>query len=359
GKMDQVAEFTVPTDRNVLRDLGISYALPRSVRSRAIKLKKRGDEVDSDAVEIVGQQQQQPKEKDAPPPAKDGDAPPPPKDDAPPPPPDGDKPPKQDTGSSPTDIGGIAVRLLAGDEEAIIREAATQGDGVKWQVESPEAGKKVAFEFTNKSDKKLAVVLRLNGVNVINMQKVEPEICGKIILEPGKKGVVRGFIEVPETAQPGERGKPKKRDGLDDEPPVPDAPPAAGPKMTVRPFEVLVGDAAKSMRAELGDKAGLIDIDVFEPGSTGVQTQMNQRGLPPSKALKARETYKGLKTALLQSSGLKTKVETREPGVKSRELIVAKPESEREEVKAGVGSFPNPAFVSRVTIKVVPREAAP
>jgi hypothetical protein len=365
GKLETLAEFTVPTDRNVLRDLGVSFALPREIRSRAIKGKKRGDEIDSDAVEIVGEQQQQnqkdkdtaPKDKDTAPKDKD-DAPkdkdtPKDKDDAAKDK-DGEKKTKPDTGSSPSDIGGVAVRLLSETEECIIRESATQGDGVKWQVESPAPGKKVAFELTNKTDKQLAVVLRLNGVNVVNMQKLEPEFCGKVILNPGKKAVVRGFIEVPEgTAS--ERGKAKKRDGLDDDPPVPDT----KPKMTIRPFAVLVGDEAKTMRAELGDKAGLIEIDVFEKGSTDPEAQVNQRGLPPSKALKARETYKGLKTALLQSSGLKTKMESTTAGVKSRELIVPKPESEREEIRAGITDFPSPAFVSRVAIKVVPREAAP
>jgi len=372
SKMEKLDEFTVPTDRNVLRDLGISYSLPQTVRARAIKLKKRGDEVDQDAVEIVGKQQKEdpkgddkPKEDDKPKgddKPKEDDKPKgddkPKEDDKP----KGDDKPKQknDTGASPTDIGGVAVRMLVDDGDAIIRESATQGDSIRWQIESPEAGKKVAFEFTNKTDKKMAVVLRLNGVNVINLQKLEPEFCGKIILNPGKKAVVRGFIEVDEKEQPGERSKPKKRDGLDDDtPPKPDTPPAGGKgKMTIRPFQVLVGEDAAKARGELGDKAGLIDIDVFEAGSKAPDGEVNQRGLPPSKALKARESYKGLKTALLQSSGLKTKMESR-GGVKARELIVPKPESEREEIGAGVTTFPNPAFVSRVTIKVIPREAAP
>jgi len=86
---------------------------------------------------------------------------------------------------------------------------------------------------------------------------------------------------------------------------------------------------------------------------------VTQRGLPPSKALKARETYKGLKTALLQSSGLKTKMEPGTGGVKAREVIVPAPEEMAVEGKGAVTDFPNPLFVSRVTIKVIPREAAP
>ena len=66
---------------------------------------------------------------------------------------------------------------------------------------------------------------------------------------------------------------------------------------------------------DLGDKAGLIEMDVFEEGSTEPDLQVSPRGLPPSKDKVARETYKGLRTALLQSSGLKVKIEEAGAGV--------------------------------------------
>jgi hypothetical protein len=314
-KFQTLAAFTIPTDRSMLRDLGCSIALPRAFRSRAIKKGTPDSELDSEVIEMVQTS------------LKNEGKPKPPDD------------PKPDTTAKPDNVGGVTVKLLVGGEAAKFVEKDCDGDAVKWEVVSPAPGKKIAFELTNTTDKKLGVVLRLNGMNVINMQKDVPEFCGKIILAPGKKGVVTGFIEVDEAAprtikKPGE--EPEK------------------PKMTVRPFGVLVGAEAAKAKAEFAETAGLIEVDVFEEGGADPELQISPRGLPPTKEKVARETYKGLRTALLQSSGLKTKVVTDKPGFKSRELIVPRPAEERVKLKGRVAEFPKPSLVARVAVRVVP-----
>lgn len=317
-RFQPLTSFTIPTDRHMLRDLGFSFALPVAFRTRALKKGSADSELDGEVIEMVQTN------------LKNEDKPKPP--DA----------PKPDTTATPDNVGGVKVRLLAGDEESKFREKATDADGIKWEVESPAPGKKIAFELTNTSDKKVGVVLRLNGMNVINLQKDAPEICGKIILVPGKKQRIPGFIEVVEPTsralkKPGEEEK--------------------KPELTVRPFGVLVGDEAAKFRSENADTAGLLEVDVFEEGAVepDPDLQISPRGLPAGKEKVARETYKGLRTALLQSSGLKTKVVSGGPGVKSRELIVPTSVEERKAIKGRIKDFPRPALVARIAARIVPR----
>ncbi len=352
-----LASFTIPTDRNILRDLGLSFALPTTIRSRAIDKKKTDSEVDSDVIEMV--QSTQPKPDPVKDGGKDGE-----KDGGKQPPKDGGKQPDpiklvpSDTKATPADVGGVSIRMLADGAAVASREKATQGDGVRWEVECPEPSKKVTFELVNNGKTKVGVVLRINGFNIVNQQKDAPETCGKILLEPGKRGIVRGFIEVgPDTASRTIKRKDDDDDLVDPKPdPKPDP---KGPKITLLPFKILVGEDAIKAKADLGDKAGLIEVDVFQEGAVEPELQISPRGLPPSKEKTARETYKGLRTALLQSSGLKVKVEDRGPGVKPRSVVVPAPAEERIEFKGSVKDFPNPLFVARVAIRIVPREEAP
>jgi hypothetical protein len=346
AKMNTLASFTIPTDRHILRELGLSFA------SRSIK-RKTDSEVDSEIIEEVQQQvNDNPKDKGKEDPPKDKDKG---KDNP-------DKPKAQNI--KPDNIGGVKIRMLSGGENVAFREKATQGDGIKWEAESPEAGKALVFELTNNGKKRVGVVLKVNGLNIVNMQKDDAEQCGKIILEPGWTRKVKGFIEVEDGVLP-RAVKPKGGDDDDlggdepkkDDPPKGDDPPKKS-KITLRPFNILVGEEAKKVAAELGDKAGLIEVDVFVEGDTQRPPDISPRGLPPSKDKVARETYKGLRTALLQASGLKTKVEDKGSGVRAR-TIVPKTAEEREDYAARVKAFPNPAFVARVAIRIVPKEVDP
>src|SRR5262249_41582192 len=134
----------------------------------------------------------------------------------------------------PDSVGGVSVEMVVDGKKQDFRENSAQGETVAWQVTSPAAGKPIAFKLKNNRDKKRAIVLRLNGVNMINQQKTEPESSGKFVLEPGKEVTINGFIMVEAPEGNGE-GKAKRK---------------------VVPIKVLSGDAAKSAREELGEKAG-------------------------------------------------------------------------------------------------------
>ena len=133
------------------------------------------------------------------------------------------------------------------------------------------------------------------------------------------------------------------------------------------PFKILVGDEAKTARTELGDKAGLIEIDVFEEGTAKAQgeqqMQISARGIPPSKEAKARESYRSLRKALLASANLKTKtVASRDPKtlkVAKRELIVEDKDKKTVGSKLKVVDFNATTPVAHLVVKVIAKEAQP
>src|SRR5262249_11794830 len=117
------------------------------------------------------------------------------------------------------------------------------------------------------TDRPLAVVLRINGVNTRNEQHDEPETASKWLLQPGKTTLVKGFYH-------GEKLK--------------------------KPFENLLD-------AGTPDRTGIVEIAVFEKGEKREEEMLyNPRALPPTQEKQARSSYLGLRSALLKSSKLKT-----------------------------------------------------
>src|SRR5262249_16738533 len=61
----------------------------------------------------------------------------------------------------------------------------------------PDADVKVMFKMTNKMQKRLGVVVLVNGINTVasneKMPDREPESCSRWVLEPGKTYGVYGF----------------------------------------------------------------------------------------------------------------------------------------------------------------------
>src|SRR5262249_38301848 len=123
-------------------------------------------------------------------------------------------------------------------------------------------------------------------------------------------------------------------------------------KEGVKPFEVLVDAAA----ARLGDKKGLIEIDVFEEagGQKKDEKLFSARGLPPAKEKLVRDSYLGLRSAVLKSADLKSVVKTEVVDGKltlSREAIGP---ADRVEKAAGLrqDDFVNPIPVARLVVKI-------
>jgi hypothetical protein len=118
-------------------------------------------------------------------------------------------------------------------------------------------------------------------------------------------------------------------------------------------FAVLVGDEAKQAIAQLGDKAGLIEVDVFEeaeaaPGGAD-EMQISARGLRPRDEHKARASYASLRKALLKSAGLKTTT------VAKREVIVPDKGDASTADDLKVVKFES-RLVGGLSIKVLPKE---
>jgi hypothetical protein len=285
--------ITIDTDRFILRDLGRSFA----VSKRSLALKRSPDVKSEDRFTV----------------AEVAD--------------DEDDRPQDNGGPGPGNVAGVLVEMLVNRKPQTIRKAGAQADNVAWQTDSPSAGAALAFRLKNTTDRRLGVVLRLNGVNTINEETLEPENCRKWVLPPGRAAVVNGFYLL----------------GGDD---------SKSEKPSRIPFKVLVGREARQMKAQLGPRAGLIDVDVFEEGpAREAELFISARGLPPSRGKRARSSYLELKRALLGSAGLMTRV------VGSKELIV--PDTRRLEVQNEELKeipFPNPRLLAHLTIKVVPAD---
>jgi hypothetical protein len=355
NKLVELKSFTMKTDRDLLRDLGYSFRL--SDKARASLVAKRG--VPSAEVDdmLFPELPKQKRKSHAPEPSKAPDektedvfarldkAEPDDKEE------DKEEPKAgEEDGVTPENVGGIEVKMLAGGKPQDIRRTGAAGDVARWMVTSPPAGKEVIFKITNKNKKRMGVVLRLNGVNTVNLQTQEPERCQKWILNPGEVYKIRGFYELP-------KDKSAKR-GEDEEEPKNDEDPPAKPKrlpMKVFPFKVLVGAAAKTAKADMGDKAGLIEIDVFEEGSEKGELKVTGKGLPTTEKEKARESFIRLRNAHIKHARLKTKV----VATTKREIIVAAPEATPPAPGEGikVESFDNPSIVAHLAIRVATPEA--
>jgi hypothetical protein len=313
-----LATITFKSDRNIARGFGYSFAIPAKARQQLVaKRSAKGEDVDDLAFEDLPKQDQQDKKqqrKDDDPEKKEQkkqDEPEKKQQRTP------TRTQKQDTPKNPKSVGGIQVQMLVDDNPIQIRPA-TDGGPIAWQLTSPAPGQKVTFRLRNNSARQLGVVLRLNGVSTYEQQTGEPEKCQKWVIDPGKTAPIDGFM------MPGE-----------------------GEKMQVRPIKVLVGEDARKAREAYGDKAGLIEVDVYEEGNEEQPLMVSSKGLPPSKERKMRESYVSLRDAMIKSAGLKRSM------VEKRELLVPDEESTKE-AKVTEVPFNKPLLVAHLAIKVVP-----
>lgn len=283
-----VATFRVPTDRGILRDLGLPFDLPEADRQALA-----GRKIVSVAVEDEKYVA-----------AQAGG--------------------KENIGD-PENIAGMVFRVLVAGKPAPFEKK-----GGNWVLVCPPADAKIEFKLINRARKKLAVAVRLNGVNTTDERRDEPEWCRKWLTVPRKGYIIEGFY------LPGE-----KRAGLS-------------------PFKVLVGLEADAARQEFGDAAGWIDVEVYEEGNAPLETAslFTSRGLPPSKEKEARASYLALRSALLKSAKLKTQtvVKNDDGVVTKREIIVPDKDALRSIPRPDEEDFPNPRLLSRLTIRVIPNK---
>jgi hypothetical protein len=113
--------------------------------------------------------------------------------------------------------------------------------------QSPQAGTTVTFQMTNTTQDKIAVVVKVNGLNTIGKEDNEDQACTKWILEPGKLYGLRGYY-------------------VDDK---------------VYVFQVLSDDesAARVSDEAFKGRGGWIDVTVFPQGSGRDDTAKISRSL--------------------------------------------------------------------------------
>jgi hypothetical protein len=321
GKVKQLARFTETTSVYVLRDIGHGFVLSRSAKN-TVKVMKRNQTQNASRFAIQAVNQNEPVDQTDPnQKAAAGKA-------------------QTQPQVSPKNIGGIEFQMLVNKDQVSYRPAGSQDDAKHWEVESPAQGSKVAFRLKNTTDKWLGVALRLNGFNTINERTGDAATSQKWMVPAGKSFLIQGFYEHPQ--------------------------PQDGSPM-FKPFKVLVGQEAQQFQSEeMGEKKGLIEIDVFEEGAQGgggdeAEMFVTPRGLPPSAMKKERATFQGLKSALLKNAKLKTQtVSVREGSlVVKRELIVPDTDAIADAGKSlQVKELPNPMPVGGLSIKVLPGKTA-
>jgi hypothetical protein len=306
GKLKTLARFTETTSVYVLRDAGHGFALSRGAKGT----KRSTEQVSRFAIRQVNLNE--------------------------PPQPAGDdtKPQPALPPVSPNLIAGIEFQMLVNDKPVAPRPGGSQDDASYWEVDSPAAGSKVAFRLKNTTDRWLGVALRLNGYNTINERTGDVATAQKWAVPPLKSYLIQGFYQHP-------------------------APQDGGQK--VKPFKVLVGQEAQQYTGQqMGDRKGLIEIDVFEEGADGgdeAEMFITPRGLPPSALKQERATFQGLRSALLKCARLKAKPVTVNEGslVVKRELIVPDEQAiAAEGASLQVKELPHPTPVGGLTIKVLP-----
>jgi len=346
NKLIDLKSFTMKSDRDILRDLGFSFRLSKKSRM-VVKREMPSSDVDALIFEEMPKQVRKNSPKEKPKVAadkkedifEDEEEDEPKADDPKADDPKPGKKTKDEVVVGPDNVGGVEMKLLVGGKAQDIRRSGSGGDAVRWQVDCPAPGKKIAFQLKNKSKRRVGVVLRLNGASTVNQQTAEPERCRKWVLDKGEVINVEGFYEI--AAKKTEEDE--KQDGKQ------------RVKKKVYPFQVLVGAAAKTVKEDLGDKAGLIEVDVFEEGGLEKQEmKVTGKGLPATEKEKAKESFIRLRNAHLKHARLKTAISP----VTKREIIVAAPEATPPGPGGGIEvvAFDNPQIVAHVAIRVVPPE---
>jgi hypothetical protein len=247
-----LGKFKVRTDRSLLRDAGYNTVVDRALIRPKAGAKARGEDLDESSIEQVTKEEE------------------------------GEKPvpdAKQPESHSPESFAGMKFEIeYDGVKQEITSE--TGGDGAKqptYAVVAPKPGQKVVMYLTRvaEGENKIGVVLRVNGKSTWEMEDADPASCRRWILDStdvGKRQDYAGYYR---------RGE----DG----------------KLEVNEFKAVDEVAAKAAAAEMGNRAGFIDIDVFtsRPESAGADDGLliSTRGTPKKKPATLKELRQQLAKA--------------------------------------------------------------
>ena len=151
-----IAIVTVATDRSILSDLGQSFLVRRSINNS-------DDTQDKEAIDSAASLEKQ-------------------------------KPVKVEADKTP--VSDLVELKVYYDQQPIDFETNPNNLGAM-RVTEPKEKQKIHFTLKNKSDKRLAVALRVNGQNttVDDEDNLQPIEYTKWVLEPGKEYTVRGYYD--------------------------------------------------------------------------------------------------------------------------------------------------------------------
>jgi hypothetical protein len=170
-QLQEVAKFTVPTERVTVAESGRSFVINRSLAERDAGPQKdeAKDEPGAEAEKAAEEQKVA---------AKD---------------PKIIKDPTPGVLPAATEPEKMVNLEVLYNGELIPLEPDARDPGGRAFVRDPKEKDTVSFVLVNQSKNLLAVALLVNGFNTANDEKVEPRYCTKWILEPNKKLLVEGF----------------------------------------------------------------------------------------------------------------------------------------------------------------------
>lgn len=255
-ELQEVAQFTVPTERSTVAESGRSFVINRSLAERDAGPDKdeakdpagaAADKAAQDQAAKAAQQQQTAKNV----------------------PPDREQPPAKNQGGADTTTQAVRpaatpdrfvdLRVLYNDEDVPL-EPDARDPANRAFARDPKEGDTVKFLMTNRSPTRVAVALLVNGVNTVKDEMGEPIDCTKWILEPNKSLVVEGFYN-------GTSGR-----------------------NNVKPFRVMSDEESESMFEQnqgplRNEKLGTISLHVFVEGErpTSAGDAAVTRGLSPGQ----------------------------------------------------------------------------
>lgn len=199
-ELKKVAEETIPATPAILRGLGFGFAL------RPEEVKKSRAERGAAAAREVRERGMKVKEPEF----------------------------------SPEGIGGLKLEVFYNGEKQKVETRRGKRGELEFHLPSPKKGQKVTMTVTHLDTEKqpLGFVLRVNGENTWEQERLDAEQCQPWLLKPGKSMTFAGFSFI-------------DREG----------------KTREQPWKVLSDDDSRRRLADFGDKTGSIDLDVFSPGS--------------------------------------------------------------------------------------------
>jgi hypothetical protein len=287
----------VMTDRALLRDLGYTFALSRSLTRRGVTSEDR----DEQAVEQVATQEKGRKQK------RTG----------------------QSNAITPDNIAGMAFELRYDGVKQKLRRVAQSEEGSKaplYEADPMMPGTVVTMVLIPllPDGKKLGVVLKVNGRSTWQEEQEESIMCKKWIYDMDLKGqedIYKGFYT-------GLEGK------------------------NLKPWNVLSAEESAQRANDLGDRAGWIDIDVFGSADDQEASDQEEPKISTRSLARTRDKYptlKELQNRLRKANNVKIKkplVATRSPGG----LLLADSEP-AEAVQISTATFPNPVRIGGISIR--------